>query len=138
MNIFTKQKSKSKKHLQEMKISREELSEIRKQEQARKELENDLERDLKSEEEKHYFRELLNRDYSKPVVMFLNFSVTLLISYLAYLAMMWMLRIFGLPFFAHGIYEFFRIFGEIMCWLAALVSVFRGRSVWDDILHRFG
>lgn len=121
-----------------MKISREELSEIRKQEQARKELENDLERDLKSEEEKHYFRELLNRDYSKPVVMFLNFSVTLLISYLAYLAMMWLLRIFGLPFFAHGIYEFFRIFGEIMCWLAALVSVFRGRSVWDDILHRFG
>lgn len=119
-----------------MKISREELSEIRKQEQARKELENDLERDLKSEEEKHYFRELLNRDYSKPVVMLINFSFTLLVTYIAYFAIIWNIRIFGFVFVTEPLFNFMKLFGQSMCWLAAVISVFRGRSVLDDLIKR--
>lgn len=105
------------------KVSLQELKEIRRREQARKELEFQIGRDLKLESERMDAEDRFFENKNRYVIAAINFFGTLIVGYILK---------FVLGFFI----PFIGLFGSaisVMIWLAAAISVFRRRSLLDEI-----
>ncbi len=120
------------------KISREELIEIRKREQARKEMEFELGRELSQS-----FRVIDNyerlREGKNPYVLHsLNFFGTLGILYALYFIILFKVKIFFQFFFGITInYGTYVRLVQVLFWIAAFGSLFTRKTVLDYLLDKF-
>lgn len=108
----------------------------RKQERARKEMEYDLSLDLKSEEDKREMQEIENRQRNKYADMAVMFFSTLALGYLILFVMDFLFDyFFGQALVMLGVsLDFIYPFFHAVIWIIAIVSVYRGRSVFDDLV----
>lgn len=120
-----------------MKISREELSEIRKRELARKEFENEIGRDLKLKSEKMDVREQFLEDKNPWVLRAVIFFGTLACCYIAYFIVSIAMAFTGVAFLLGGMYIYFKLLLHLSIWTLAAVSAVTGRSYLDKIINRY-
>ena len=104
------------------KVSPKELKELRRKEQARKELEFQIGRDLKIESERMDNEDRFFEDKNRFVIALINFFGTLMAGYILKFIMG-----FFIPF--AGIFS--GVF-NVLIWGAAIVSAFRRRSLLDE------
>lgn len=116
--------------------SEKELARRRKRERANKEMEYDLSLDLKSEEDKREIQEIENRHRNKYADMAVMFFSTLALGYLILFILDFLFDyFFGQALGMFGIsLDFIYPFFHAAIWIAAIVSVYRGRSVFDDLV----
>lgn len=121
------------------KITREELSERRRREQKRKEFEKDIGRDLSLEYEKVVSEEQQQGYRNKYIDTAINFFTTLVLLYML---------LFGFKLFVLVIFEkILNYMGiatgwinptlHVLAWTGALISVFRKRSVIENLIDFF-
>jgi|GEM_PF-1019313 uncharacterized membrane protein len=110
-----------------------------KKERSQQELEYELSRDLKRKKDVREMKEIKNQYRNKYADMTILFFLTLATSYLLLFVLRWMfLYFFGprLGWFGISI-AFINPLLHATAWVVAILSVYRGRSVLDDIFHWF-
>ncbi|RNC79984.1 MAG: hypothetical protein ED557_12700 [Balneola sp.] len=120
------------------KISQEELSNLRKKEQARREMEYELRRDLKLGGKQEDIREKSYSNHNRLGIAAINFFGTLFIQYIIYFIILFKIRYFFRFFFdIHVEYASYVWSLQIFFWIAAFWSVYLKRSILDTILQKY-
>lgn len=118
---------------------RKKLVEERKRELARKELEAEIQRDVRLQEEKNELLELRLRHENKYAEMAIIFFGTMIPLYLFLFMVEYLfMAFFGQVFALFGIeLGWIGIFLHLFVWTATIYSVLRKRSILEDIMDAF-
>lgn len=116
---------------------RKELVERRKKEQAERELQYDLNRDLEIQDRINEIAGLDEENQNKFTVLAIIFLGTLIPLYLFFFGFLFMfIVVFGPVLALHDInLSWVDTFLHILIWTVSVISVYRERSVLDDILE---
>ncbi len=120
------------------KISQKELVELRKKEQARKEMEYELGRDLKLQGQQQDREERNNSTYNRAIIAAFNFFGTLIIFYAVYFLVLFKIRyFFGFFFDKHVEFPLFVWYIQILFWITAFWSLFSKKGFFDVLLQKY-
>lgn len=119
--------------------TQEERAKRRKRERKQREMEYQLSRDLKLEQDTREMEEIENQYRNKYVDKAILFFSTLGLSYLILFIVNYLFTfLFGGALALMGVsLAFLYPFFHAVIWIMAILSVYRGRSVLDDITRRF-
>jgi uncharacterized membrane protein len=118
---------------------RQKLIEKRKEEQKERELQQDIARDLKPAERKRKIKSIRDKYENKYVGAAIIFLGTLIPLYFFVFVSYYLFQIFfGYVLFMIGIsIDWMITVFHIAIWAASIYSVYRGKSVLDDLIDRF-
>lgn len=119
--------------------TREQRANRRKREQEQREMEYELSRDLKLENDKREIEQFEHQHRNKYADKAILFFSTLAICYLVLFILNFLFNyFFGAALAMLGVsLAFIYPFFHAAIWIMAILSVYRGRSVLDDITQRF-
>lgn len=118
---------------------RQKLAKKRRKEQAERELQYDLNRDLKIQDQKNETAEIADRYRNKYIDGAITFAGTMVILYI----FLFMFRYLFLVFFGPvlGLFRINTILLDVLLhtfvWVASIISVYRGESILERLLNLY-